>query len=98
MLARMIRRFSAAGGHLRLLIDRILSRFGLGDETLLLFLACLIGVVTAAAAVAFHELIQLIRDALYARGGANFLYGHGVWLLVLLPAAGGLVVAVLSRY
>jgi CIC family chloride channel protein len=91
-------RLSNIGGNARLVIDRVLSRFGLGDEALLLILAFLIGIITAVAAVAFHELIHVIRNLLYARGGAGFLYGRGVWLLVLLPALGGLCVGLLSQF
>src|SRR5439155_17821666 len=54
--------------------------------------------VTAGAAVGLHELIVLIREALYRRGGPSYLYGRGVWLLIAIPAAGGLAVGALSRF
>ena len=60
----MFVRVSAAGARLRLVTDRALSRLGLGDDTFLLIIAGLIGMVTAAAAVGFHELIVLIRTFL----------------------------------
>src|SRR6185503_20992634 len=98
MVAGMFSRLSAAGARLRLITDRSLSRLGLGEDSFLLVIACLIGVVTAAAAVGFHELIVLIRTALYTRGGADFLYGRGVWLLIVIPAAGGLAVGAMARF
>ena len=65
-------------------------------------LAVVIGVVTAAAAVGFHELIVVIRDHLYRldRYGLdpNFLYGRGLFLLILLPTLGGLAVGCFSTY
>src|SRR5438552_17020400 len=94
----MLLRVSAAGGRLRLLVDRSLSRLGMGEDAFLLVIACLIGVVTAGAAVGFHELIVLIREALYRRGGPRYLYGRGVWLLIAIPAAGGLGAGALSRF
>ncbi len=94
----MISGVSAGGARLRLFVDRWMSRLGLGEDAFLLVLACLIGVVTAAAAVAFHKLIGFVRDHLYANGGEHFLYGRGIWLLVALPALGGLCVGLLSRY
>ena len=94
----MLRWLSAIGGPLRLFTHRLLARFGLGEESFLLILAFLIGVVTAAAAVAFHELIKHIRELLYASGGQDFLYGRGMWLLIFLPALGGLCVGLLSQY
>ena len=75
-----------------------MARFGLGENAFLLVLAFLIGVVTAAAAVAFHLLIGFIRHHLYASAGEQYLYGRGLWLLVVIPAAGGLVVGCLSRF
>src|SRR6204780_915200 len=55
--------------------------------------------ITAAAAVGFHELILLVRDTLYKRAGEKFLYsGYGMFLLVAFPAAGGLIVGLVGRY
>src|SRR5438132_3467482 len=98
MVGGMFVRLSAAAARLRLLVDRFLSRLGLGDDAFLLVIACLIGVVTAAAAVGFHELIVLIRTVLYTRGGPGFLYGRGVWMLIVIPAAGGLAVGLMARF
>jgi H+/Cl- antiporter ClcA len=89
---------SAVGERLRVLATRILARMGLGEGSFLLFAAVLVGVVTAAAAVAFHELINWIRDTLYDRIDPSVLYGKGVALLILLPMLGGLLVALIARY
>ena len=64
----------------------------------MLILAVLVGVVTAAAAVGFHELIVFIRDKLYLSVTPEFLYGGGMWLLIVFPALGGLAVGVTTRY
>jgi CIC family chloride channel protein len=89
---------SAPGNRMRLLSTRYLTRVGLNEGTFVALLAVLIGSVTGAAAVGFHELINFIRDELYLKPGAAVLYGRGVWLLVLFPAAGGLAVGLISRY
>ena len=90
---------SAPGGRARVLIVRSLGRIGFTEDAFLLIMAVAIGTITGAAAVGFHELINLIRDQMYGRPGENsFLYGNGRWLLVLLPAAGGLAVGIISRY
>jgi len=95
----MIRRLSSAGAHLRVLSGRALVRLGLREESFLLVLAVLVGVITATAAVAFHELIVLIRTLLYERTNAHVpLYGAGIVLLIALPALGGLVVGLVSTY
>ncbi len=82
---------------LRLFVSRVLRIFGLRDESFLLVMALVIGVVTAAAAVGFHELINWIRNLLYTNVG-DVLYGRGMFLLVLFPALGGLAVGVASFY
>ncbi len=82
---------------LRIIGNRLAVRLGIGDGAMLLPLAVLVGVLTATAAVAFHELILLIRDTLYRRAGAEFLYGRGMWLLVVIPTVGGLVVGIITR-
>lgn len=82
----------------RLLMGRLMTRFGLREHYVLLPMAIIVGVVTAAAAVAFHTSINLIRDALYASEASHFLYGSGIWLLILLPALGGLLVGLFAVY
>jgi CIC family chloride channel protein len=94
----MIRRLPAIGERLRLFTDRLLSRFGMGQDAFLLVASILIGVAAAIAAVGFHELIVLIRELLYKRGGPDFLYGPGIWLLIAIPAGGGLIVSLLVRF
>lgn len=87
------------GEHARVWITRQLARLGLSESAFLMLVALAIGVVTAAAAVAFHELIDRVRDWLYVRGNARFdLYGKGIIILILLPAAGGLLVGLVTRY
>ncbi|MEM7808024.1 MAG: chloride channel protein [Planctomycetota bacterium] len=94
---RVVDRVGIVGARFRVLLGRIGKRLGLAEETLILPMAVLVGVVTAAAAVGFHELILILRDTLYARAGEDFLYGPGIWMLLVIPAVGGLVVGIISR-
>jgi len=81
----------------RVLIERVLVRSGFRAESSLLLLAVVVGVVTAFAAVAFHELINFIRESLYGTLGLRgHLYGAGIGLLIVFPAVGGLVVGLIS--
>ena len=50
------------GLRFRLLVTRFLQRFGFSENSILLPLALIVGVITAAAAVGFHLLIDAIRD------------------------------------
>jgi CIC family chloride channel protein len=82
------------GGALR----RGTRQLGLREEASLLLPAVVVGVVAAAAAVGFHELIVYLRDFLYERPGPGVLYSWpGLLLLILFPAVGGLLVGVISR-
>ncbi|MCY2953420.1 MAG: chloride channel protein [Planctomycetota bacterium] len=84
---------------MRVAFGRGMGRLGLREDSFLLLAAVLIGVVTAAAAVGFHQLIDFIRDHLYRGLGPRVsLYGKGIVVLVVLPAAGGLAVSLVSRY
>jgi CIC family chloride channel protein len=87
------------GGRLRVVATRMLARWGFREESFVLMLSFAVGIVTAAAAVAFHLLIVAIRRELYERAGPEWdLYGAMLPLVVLLPAVGGLVVGCLSTY
>lgn len=94
----MWRTLAPSGLRLRLAYIRLLQRFGFGENSFLLPVSVFIGVVTAGAAVAFHELIVGIRELLYHHWPADVLYGPGMVLLVLFPAAGGLAVGAFSTY
>ena len=86
--------FAAVAWRLRVLTGRASRRLGVGDDGLLVPLAAVVGVVTAAAAVGFHELILLVRDLIY---GHDFPTGPRLLVVLLAPAAGGLIVGVVAR-
>jgi len=89
---------TSAAVRFRILISRWLVRFGLRDDSFLVVLATLIGIITSLAAVGFHGLTRLIGDGLYKGIGPDILYQKQVWLIALLPAIGGLGVGLIQRY
>ena len=97
VLPHVISTLSAFLVRIRLWIDRLAAKLGFGNDGFLVVVAVLIGIVTAAAAVGFHELINLIRDTVYARIPPDKLYGNWLWLLLVFPTAGGLIVG-LANY
>jgi CIC family chloride channel protein len=94
----MVSLLTAAATRFRVLASRGLGRVGVGEESFLLFLAVVVGMITATAAVGFHELILWIRYQLYTRPGEEALYRTNLWLLILWPALGGLAVGLIARY
>jgi CIC family chloride channel protein len=83
----------------RVLSNRILNRLGIKDEGFLIILAVVIGLITAAAAVSFHLLIDVVRRTLYENvAPQRHLYTTGIGLLVLIPVLGGLAVGLISTY
>jgi chloride channel protein, CIC family len=81
----------------RVLTTRLFMRLGFREDSFFIVIAVLVGVVTAGAAVLFHELIVRLRHLLFALPGEQWLYGRGMFMLVLIPTAGGLVVGVLAK-
>jgi len=71
---------------------------GVRDDVGLIPVAVIIGLLTSVLAVIFHLLIEWLKESLYARRSGEWLYGSGLWMLVALPAAGGLVVGLVTRY
>jgi chloride channel protein, CIC family len=94
----MLSNLRLAPTRVRVISTRALSRLGFREDSFLIVLAAVIGVITAAAAVTFHQIINLIRDGLYQRIGAAKLYGPEWILLIIWPALGGLAVGLISRY
>lgn len=89
---------SIVAPRLRNILTRQFSRIGLRPEVGMIPVAGIIGVLTAIAAVTFHELIKLLQVTLFQDRGADWLYGPGLWLLVVAPAGGGLAVGLITRY
>jgi CIC family chloride channel protein len=83
---------------LKVLAKRTLATVGVREEVGLIPVAVTVGAITALLAVAFHELIEFLKRILYEARGGDWLYGSGLWALVALPAVGGLVVGLVSRY
>lgn len=94
----MFHSLAVAGSRLRVLSNRLLGAVGLGDDSFLIILAVLVGMVTSVAAVAFHYLVDGLGQALYVGPGEQLLYQRGLVLLIVIPASGGLVVGFISRY
>lgn len=87
-----------AAGRGRVLLTRCFRAIGFRDDSFLLLVAMVVGVLTAAAAVGFHELIVWISRTLYRSLDQQMLYGSGIALLAVWPVAGGLVVGIITVY
>src|ERR1043165_7794799 len=90
-VAAVIRGTGGVAVRFRIIATRAMQKLGMREDAFLVLLAVGIGLVTAVAAVSFHELIGLIRRYLYGHLGQRLdLYHRGLALLILIPAAGGL--------
>lgn len=82
---------------LKVLSRRAVVAVGLPPESGLILIAGVIGVLTSIAAISFHELIEIIREKLFVDRGMSLYHGT-MWLLVALPALGGLIVGIIGKY
>jgi H+/Cl- antiporter ClcA len=75
-------------------LAHIINRFQPSPETIVLFLAVLIGSGTGMGIVTFHYLIQLIHDLMLENlMGAIGIWG--AWTLACVPSLGGLIVGLM---
>jgi CIC family chloride channel protein len=79
----------------RLRLLQQLARWGVREETLLIVMAVVVGFGAAGAAWCFEEAVTLLQRHYFARVVNQFdMTGRWIWLLPLVPAAGGLLVSV----
>lgn len=78
-------------------ISRILDRFTIPEGLLLLTLAVLVGAATGLAAVVFIKLIVAIQNFSYGTIAAS-LPSLGMWLYLIVPILGGLLVGPLILF
>ncbi|MBH8566632.1 chloride channel protein [Nostoc sp. CENA67] len=75
-------------------LTQLINRFQLSPETVVLFLAMLIGGGTGMGVVTFHYLIELIHHLMLENlMGAIGVWG--AWTLACVPTLGGLIVALM---
>lgn len=74
--------------------------FGHSDQTLLISLSVVVGVLAGLSAVGFRKMVHLFTQLVW-RGMESPLEAAEIvpwWLVILIPAAGGLLVGLLIRY
>ncbi len=86
-----------SGTHFRDLLVRLVRN----EQVLLLLVAAVAGATAAYAAIAFRELVRLVAWAAYGVTGgdpAAFARTLPCWMLLTVPAAGGLLLGLLCRF
>ena len=91
-------RTAARGARLRFNILHRLTSSGFKDEYLLILLSLLVGGATGVFAHFFYSLIESASELAYGHEAAGGLFGGRLWMLVLLPTSGALLVGVITRY
>ncbi len=89
---------SRSGGILKQDFTRFLKRLGFREETFLILLACVIGALTGLGSVGFTKLIGWAHWFCYGGGEHQGIYDGHMIFLVLLPAAGALLVGLITYY
>lgn len=86
------------GATLRLRLTRLLVSAGFKEEHFLVVLSVAIGAAAGAASCGFYWLIEWTRHLAYGEGQAGGLFAGHLWLLPVIPAAGGLAVGIIVHY
>ena len=73
---------------------QLINRFQPSQETVVLFLAVLIGGSTGMGIVTFHYLIQLINNFML-ENFMGLIGGWGAWTLAAVPTLGGIIVGLM---
>lgn len=87
-------------------INRFFSSLSFTQDTYLLVLGSIVGVLGGLGGVVFHELIRLIKHLFFDAPGKffglesllNFNNWYEILLVILIPSVGGLLVGVISHY
>lgn len=93
-------RYYRYGALLRHKSTRLIKKLGFRDDSFLIIMALLVGAATGAGSVIFTRLIDLAHDFCYGGGHSESqgLYGGHWYLLLILPAAGALLVGLITFF
>ncbi len=83
---------------LRIGVRDAISKIGLKEEYFLILVSILIGATTGVFAHGFYWLIEWAGELAYGHGEHAGLYGGRVWMLVVLPAVGALLVGFITHF
>ncbi len=97
-MPRRGRRFALRGRHLRIAVTKLLARIGFKDEYFLILVSIVIGGATGLGAHAFYWLIEFAHHKCYGQNGVAGLFAGRGYMLVVLPAAGALLVGLITHY
>ena len=90
-----VKRLQVRAQRFHLAFRHSVSRLGLRDEYFLVLISILIGGATGVFAHFFYSLIELVREYAYGEQG---LYGGRIWMLIVLPTAGALLVGHITHF
>ncbi len=91
-----IKRLAVRGQRTRNRLARLIARVGFGDEYFLILVSIFIGGMTGVFAHLFFNLIESAHVFAYGHGDSTGLYHGRVWMLILIPAVGGLAVGIIT--
>ena len=83
---------------LRIRLRKIFTNVGLRDEYFLILVSIVIGGATGMFAHIFFDLIEMARDLAYGGVEGGGFYAGRMWMLVVLPAGGALLVGNITYF
>ena len=97
-VTRGFERVARLGRQLQAGLVQASAKGGFRDEFYLVFLSIFIGAATGVFAHLFFWLIEYAREVCYGHGEHGGLFDGRWWMLVVLPAAGALIVGHITYY
>jgi len=95
-LTTKTKRLAVRGQQTRNRLASLLARVGFGEEYFLIIISIFIGGFTGLFAHLFYNLIEAAHTFAFGHGDTPGLYDGRIWMLILLPAAGGLAVGIIT--
>ena len=93
-----VKRLAVRGQRLRNQVFRALTKIGFKEEYFLIVVSIIIGAATGIFAHLFFSLIEYAREIAYGDGEHGGLYSGRVWMLIVLPTVGALVVGHITYF
>ena len=88
---------SSGSSHLKKIND-VIKKLGFREDSLLIAIALIVGILTGIGSIAFTWLIDVAHEYCYGTGDEFGIYDHKWYYLMILPAIGALLVGTITFF